>query len=76
MSYYPNKLNKLGLTKDTDDIKSQRYPVVQEIGEKNNLNNFTLNSPTNRKRIQSKSNSIQYKSHNNLETLDRIGQVK
>ncbi len=64
------------LRDDDDDIKSQRYPVVREKAIKNTLNSTALNSPTTRKRIQSTSNNIQYKSHNNLGIFDRIGQVK
>lgn len=64
------------LRDDDDDIKSQRYPVVREKAEKYNLNNTAQNSPAMRKRIQSTSNNIQYKSQNNLDIFDRISQVK
>lgn len=61
---------------DDDDIKSNRYPVVRELPVKNNLNYPALNSPLYRNRIQSTTNNIQSKSHNNLNITDRIGKIK
>lgn len=64
------------LIDDDDDPKSQRYPVIREKAGKNYLNSTELNSPITRKRIQSTSNNIQYKSHNNLGIIDRVNLAK